>query len=532
MTFNKTNTIKTQALIIGSGLAGSTAALILADKGLEVTLITSEKELLSGNSPLAQGGIVYKAAKENPKELEGDILNAGHNLNNHWAVRHLARKGPEIVDKILIDRLKIPFAKIKSDNAANAWDLAREGGHHSPCILHCADYTGLAIMQGVTKAVASHPNIKVLTQHTAIDLLTIHHHSQSKTYRYQVINKCCGAHVFDENNSTVQTILADVTILASGGAGQIFLHTTNNPSVIGSAFAMASRALVRMTNLEYVQFHPTAFFDHAPSRFLITEAMRGEGARLINAKGERFMKKYDQREELAPRDIVSQAIVNELLTSGSPCVFLDTKTLKTDPKERFPTIYEHCLKSGIDIRKEPIPVVPAAHYFCGGILTNLWGETSLNNLYSIGECSCTGLHGANRLASTSLLEALVWGYQAAEHINKNITSLRLSNRLLESISDWKYIGNEKNDDPALIAQDWTTIRSTTWNYVGIIRSHARLRRAFEELRDLSTHVHDFYKLTTINKSLIDLFHGCQSAYVLTQAAMRNPKKLGCHNMID
>ncbi len=556
-----------QALVIGTGLAGCTAALVLADSGIKVTLITSTDDILSGNSPLAQGGIVYKAQSGDPGELEKDILVAGHDLNNHWAVRHLARKGPDIVQKILMERVRIPFAR-KGDhthpmgamedagssgstpdtpeatgaNGPNGvtgaqcegeWDLAREGGHGSARIVHCADYTGLAIMQGLIVAVKESPNITVLTRRTAIDLLTVHHHSRSKTYRYQVINKCCGAYIFNEESGEVETIFADVTLLASGGAGQIFLHTTNSQTAIGSALAMASRALVRMENLEYVQFHPTAFFDHEPRRFLITEAMRGEGAKLINSKGVRFMKKYDHREELAPRDVVSQAIVTELLLSAEPCVFLDAaNNVKHNLAERFPTIYKHCLERGVDITKDPIPVVPAAHYFCGGILADLCGRTSLENLYSIGESSCTGLHGANRLASTSLLEAVVWGYSAAEDVIKNYSTLRISQRLIDSIPGWEYGGNEKNDDPALLAQDWNTIRSTVWNYVGIVRSKPRLRRAFEELRDLSTHVHDFYKLTRISKPLIELFHGCQAAYVLTQAAMRNPKKLGCHNMVD
>lgn len=542
MNAKNTNKREMHALVIGTGLAGCTAALVMADNGIKVTLITSTDDILSGNSPLAQGGIVYKAPDGDPRGLEKDILIAGHDLNNHWAVRHLARKGPGIVDRILMDRVKIPFArKGEHEETAGAvgaqcegeLDLAREGGHGSSRIVHCADYTGLAIMQGLIAAVKESPNITVLTRHTAIDLLTVHHHSRSKTYRYQVINKCCGAYVFNEESSEVETIFADVTMLASGGAGQIFLHTTNSQSAIGSALAMASRALVRMENLEYVQFHPTAFFDHEPRRFLITEAMRGEGAKLVNSKGVHFMKKYDRREDLAPRDVVSQAIVTELLLSGEPCVFLDAaNNVKHNLAERFPTIYKHCLERGVNITKDPIPVVPAAHYFCGGILADLCGRTSLENLYSIGECSCTGLHGANRLASTSLLEAVVWGYSAAEDAIKNQSTLRISQRLIDSIPGWEYDGNERNDDPALIAQDWNTIRSTVWNYVGIVRSKPRLRRAFEELRDLSTHVHDFYKLTRISKPLIELFHGCQSAYVLTQAAMRNPKKLGCHNMVD
>ena len=297
--------------------------------------------------------------------------------------------------------------------------------------------------------------------------------------------------------------------------------------------AMAQRAGVRLDNLEYVQFHPTALYTRQSHSFLITEAMRGEGARLTNAKGEFFMKRYDERADLAPRDIVARAIMDEMLHSGEPCMYLDVSGVKHDIPTRFPTIYQHCMELGIDINKKPIPVVPVAHFFCGGILVDASARTTLTRLYSVGECSCTGLHGANRLASTSLLEALLWGYSAGQDIAQRITKRGyISKRLADAIPDWESTGDERNDDPALIAQDWATIRNTMWNYVGISRSKARLRRAFEDMRDLVRHIHDFYKGTRISKPLVDLFHGSQTAYVITQAAMRNKNSIGCHHRVD
>lgn len=523
--------IYTQVLIIGSGIAGCTAALTLADAGHEVTLINATPSLEGGNSQLAQGGIIYEAVGgQDSKTLEHDIMVAGHRFNHVKAVRQLCTKGPDIVRSMLMERCPIPFTRM----ANGEFHLTREGGHAAPRILHHADYTGRSIMEGLMHAVRGHDNITIITQQSAIDLLTSRHHGRQSDYRYHVENRCVGAYVFDEESNEPRTILADWTVLATGGAGQVFLHSTNSSASVGSGISMAHRAGVALANLEFMQFHPTALYQEMSYRRpLITEAMRGEGARLLDSHNEPLMARYDKRGDLAPRDVVAQAMLHEMLSTGAPCLYLDVSHIEEDLEARFPTVFASCAKIGIDIRKDPIPVVPAAHYFCGGILADGNGRTTLDGLYSVGECACTGLHGANRLASTSLLEGLVWGWHAGMDIGRRIGGRNvLSQRLRNAIPDWEPAGTEQNDDPALVAQDWASIRNTMWNYVGISRSTARLRRAFEDLRDLSRHIHDFYKGTRLSRSLVDLFHGSHTAYVITQAALRNKKSLGCHQRVD
>jgi L-aspartate oxidase len=513
----------TRVLVIGSGIAGCTAALVLADSGIEVTLLCAGSSLDHGNTALAQGGIAYKAPEDTPRLLEKDILVAGWHLNHLKAVRHMCRIGPQVVEDVLLERLHIPF-----EQGHNICKLTKEGGHSLARILYCADFTGRRIMDGYVREVTAHPNIQVLTSRTAIDLLTVHHHSTSSEYKYQLTNRCVGAYVLNGATGEVETVMADYTVLATGGIGQVYLHTTNSSGSIGSGISMAFRSHVKIMNSEYVQFHPTALYHRAPRKFLVSEAVRGEGGVLLNGSGERFMTRYDSRAELAPRDIVTRAIIDEMLRSGDDCVYLDATGIK-DMGTRFPTILGKCLEIGVDPRLQPIPVVPAAHYFCGGILVDQHGRTTLEGLYAAGECACTGVHGANRLASTSLLEGLLWGWEVGKDICKSEHKrYKLSQRLLGTIPDWISPGQERNEDPALIAQDWATIRTTMWNYVGITRTTSRLHRAFEDLRGLNKRIHDFYRETPISKPLVDLFHGCQTAYLITQAALRNTSSLGCH----
>jgi L-aspartate oxidase len=519
----------TDALVVGSGIAGLTAALTLADAGQEVILLTSGEDLDDGNSALAQGGIVFRGPDDSPQLLERDMYTCGWRHNSPRAVRYLARKGPQVVQELLIDRLQLPFDRKDEGD----YHLCKEGGHSVHRILHMADRTGRGIMEGLMAAVRACPNIKVLARRTAVDLLTSHHHATLLEFKYQLADQCLGAYVLNEISGQVETILADFTILATGGCGRLFLHTSNTRSAIGSALAMASRAFAKVMNVEYVQFHPTTLLHRADRRLLVTEALRGEGSRLINVAHEPFMQRYDPRADLAPRDIVTRAILAEMLKTDHDCVYLDAASYVKNLKEHFPTVYEGCLKLGIDITKEPIPVVPAAHYFCGGVLTDNTGRTTLERLYAAGECACTGIHGANRLASTSLLECVLWGYSVGHDIGKRAgKKTAIGRRLLDSIPDWVSPGSNRNEDPALIAQDWATIRNTMWNYVGINRSSSRLKRAFEDLRELNKHLHDFYRETPMSKAIVDLFHGCQAAYTITIAAMQNRRSMGCHYRLD
>lgn len=525
-----TDTIETQVLVIGSGVAGCVAALTLAEAGHDVILLSAGTQLDDGNTALAQGGIVYQGVDDTPEDMARDIFTAGWELNYPRAVRHLCRKGPEILRELFLNELNLPFARLDDGE----YLLTREGGHGRPRILFSADYTGRVIMDGLIPAVRRHANIRVMTGMTAIDLLTTHHHSTALEIRYQITNQCVGAYVLENATGVARRFLADYTVLATGGIGQLYLNTTNSPASLGSGLAMAHRAGAVLRNLEYVQFHPTALFHRGPRKFLITEAVRGEGAKLVNHHGRAFMADYDPRADLAPRDIVTRAIVDEMLKTGEDFVYLDAASYtQQDLAERFPTIHQKCLDLGVDMTRQPIPVVPAAHYFCGGILVDLRGRTTIERLSAAGECACTGVHGANRLASTSLLEGLVWGHGVGQDIASRMKRCtHLSRKLKSSIPGWELLGDRRNEDPVLISQDWATIRHTMWNYVGIKRTTPRLRRAFDDLRDLDKRLHSFYKETLISKPLVDLFHGCLSAYIITTAAMRNTRSMGCHFRVD
>ncbi|MCJ2163769.1 MULTISPECIES: L-aspartate oxidase [unclassified Pseudodesulfovibrio] len=524
--------LHSDVLIIGSGIAGSVAALTLADQGCDVILITAGADLANGNTSLAQGGIVYRNENDDPKILEKDILTAGWKHNFTRAVRFLARKGPEVLKETFLEKYRIPF----NQREPGDWFLTREGGHSLPRILYCDDHTGKNIMEVLSTAVEKHENIRVLTKRTAIDLLTTQHHAKHMDFKYNLSNQCVGAYVFNEEVGKVETILSNFTLLATGGIGQIYLHTTNTTGSIGSGLAMCHRAGARLLNCEYVQFHPTALFGgskRGERRFLVSEAVRGEGALLVNNKGDHFMPRYDPRADLAPRDIVTRAIMDEMLDTDDDCVYLDCSKIKQEVSTRFPTIFEKCRKMGIDMKNEPVPVVPAAHYFCGGILVDNRGRSTLDRLYAAGECSCTGVHGANRLASTSLLEGLLWGHSSALDIAARMhKSAGINRKLDNSIPDWISNGHIQNEDPALIAQDWANIRNTMWNYVGVTRTSNRLERAFSDMRKLTKNLQDFYRETELSKPIIDLFHGSQTAYIITLAALRNKGTKGCHYRID
>lgn len=516
---------RTDILVIGSGLAGLAAAWNAAQNGCEVTLLTRTANPEESNTYHAQGGIIYRAKDEAPEQLVADILSVGAGLSSPHAAAILANEGPCMVEDILLDELGVTFDH--SPQHPSELDLTSEAGHSLPRIIHYKDQTGLAIEQAFFKRVRAHPKVKLIPNATSVDLLTVSHHSLEPTDVYRPL-ECVGAYVLDRTEGKVFSILSKETILATGGLGSVFLHTTNPPGARGDGIAMAHRAGARCINLQYVQFHPTALL--APGgRFLISETVRGEGGRLVDRHGKEFMQKFHPAGSLAPRDVAARAIYQTMLESGEPCVYLDITHKPADQvRERFPGIYAVCLERGIDITREPIPVVPAAHYSCGGIATDDYGRTTVERLRAAGEVACTGLHGANRLASTSLLECLVWGTRAGRHAAQLIAEG--NHFYFPSVADWRY--EHEPVDPALIAQDWLTIRHTMWNYVGLIRSERRMNRASRILRELDLEIARFYQNSEITDSIVGLRNGIVTALLILAAAEQSRESRGCHFRVD
>ncbi|MBS0626462.1 MAG: L-aspartate oxidase [Verrucomicrobia bacterium] len=506
-------------LIIGAGIAGATAAIELAKKGWHVVLLAAGTNVWQSNSSWAQGGIVFSGEGDTPEKLISDIEEAGAGLCSRAAVEQLARLGPNLVEKFLVEEIAVPFDR----TAEGELSLTEEGAHSMPRILHHKDRTGLAIMQSLFERIQKMPNIELRTGMTAIDLITLSHHSKKITDIYHP-STCVGAYVFCQKNKQVEKIFARETILATGGLGEVFLHTTNPKEARGDGIAMAYRAGARIMNLEYVQFHPTTLYVPGEGRFLLSEALRGEGGRLLDARFQPFMHTYHDKGDLAPRDVVSRAIFSEMLKSSADHMWLDiTMHSKEWLKERFPAIYGHCLQKGFDLASEPVPIVPAAHYSCGGISVDLNGCTSIRRLRAIGEVSCTGLHGANRLASTSLLEGLVWGWTAAQDLG-----IVLPNRsdYFPPVEEW--VMSHEKVDAALIQQDWMTIKQTMWNYVGLSRDQDRLRRALKMLGQLQWEIDSFYERAELVPDLIGLRNGVLTSTLIAQGAWRNKRSRGCH----
>ena len=514
--------METDVLIIGSGIAGCAAALAAANAGAEVLILSKENDPEESNTRYAQGGIIYRGLTDSPDLLAADVMAAGAGMSWEPAVRLLADLGPELVKGLLVDTLDVPF-----DREDGAFHLTQEAAHSQPRILHQKDHTGRAIEHAVMDAVRAHPRIQVLTDHTAVDLLTLSHHSLRSVDSYAQPT-VVGAYVFATSSGHVYPVLARQTILASGGLGRIFLHTTNPPGARGDGIAMAGRAGARLINMQFVQFHPTALY-HPSGRFLLSEALRGEGANLINAKGEAFMAKVHPDGSLAPRDVVARGILQMMLESGEPCAFLDISHKPADwVRNHFPDIHAMCLSHGFDLTAEPIPVVPAAHYSCGGVAVDLWGRTSLNRLFAVGEVACTGVHGANRLASTSLLEGLVWGTRAGEDAARSVVNG--IDDYLPPVAPWRH--EHEPVDPALIAQDWMTIRHTMWNYVGLVRTAKRLTRARRILTELEDEIEEFYATSVMSDALIGLRNGIRTAMIILQAAIQDRQSRGCHYRAD
>jgi L-aspartate oxidase len=513
---------RSDILIIGCGIAGASAALEAAKRGLRVNVVTKAQDPQESNTLYAQGGIVTLGLDDDPQLLKEDLIKTGDGINNPESVAVLAEQGYELVERILVRELSVPFTRTNEGGL----DFAQEAGHSRRRILHVRDTTGRTIEEKFVEALKGYSNVTVLSGRTAVDLLTIPHHSKNLISYYRE-PQCIGAYVLDNATGAVNIFFAPYTILASGGCGAVFLYTSNPRETIGAGYAMAHRAGARIVNMEYIQFHPTSLYHRDADSFLISETVRGEGARLKTKDGRTFMEKYSDKRDLAPRDEVTRAIYEEMINSNADSVLLDLASYaKVDIKKRFPYIYKTCRQYGIDITREPIPVVPAAHYCCGGVLVDVWGRSSLRNLYAVGEVSCTGVHGANRLASTSLLEGLVWGTRSAQDICSHFDPAQPYEP--EEIHPWYYPEREEDVDPALVNQDWLTIRSTMWNYAGIIRTAKRLERAKADLEYLRHRIEKFYREARMDPKVVGLKHGIEVALMITHAALANPVSLGAH----
>lgn len=514
--------IETDFLVIGSGIAGLSFALKVAEKG-NVILITKSNEDES-NTKYAQGGIAAVWHDQDTVEKHiADTLNAGAGLCDEAIVRMVVNEGRDRVKDLIA--LGTQF-----DKAANGeYDLAKEGGHSENRILHHKDITGFEIERALLKQIHAHRNIKVYDHYYAVDIITQHHLGEIVTSKTTGI-KCFGAYILNTRNGAIDTVLSKITVMATGGIGHVYATTTNPVIATGDGIAMVYRAKGYVKDMEFVQFHPTSLYNPGENpSFLITEAMRGSGGVLKTQDNREFMQKYDSRGSLAPRDIVARAIDNELKTRGDDFVFLDCRHF--DRKgfiEHFPNIYDKCMKIGIDPFIKMIPVVPAQHYLCGGIVVNDHAQTSIDNLYAVGECACTGLHGANRLASNSLLEAVVYAHRAAEHAG----GVLQKTEFMQEIPEWNAEGTEHAEEMILITQSQKEVQEIMSNYVGIVRSQLRLKRAFDRLEILFKENEALYDTTVITQQLCELRNLICVGYLIIKHAVRRKESVGLHYMAD
>lgn len=520
-------TLKTDVLVIGSGIAGLFAALKISEYA-DVIMVT-KKNKAESNTNYAQGGIasVIDPTDTFEKHVE-DTLIAGAGLCDRKAVESMVKEGPERI-KDLID-IGTNFTKKGKD-----FDLAREGGHSMSRILHAKDLTGQEIERALIHAVENKKNIKIFENAIAIDLLTEHNISRIKQSPNKNRN-CWGAYILDSSKNEVIKINSKATILATGGLGQVYLHTTNPLIATGDGFAMAYRAGVEIGNMEFIQFHPTSFYntqmgsEFTGRSFLISEAVRGFGGLLRTKDGNLFMQNYDSRRELAPRDIVARAIDSELKKRGDNYVFLDlTHKNSQEIINHFPNIYSTCVKYGIDITKDFIPVVPAAHYACGGIVVDLQGRTSLHGLYASGEVTMTGVHGANRLASNSLLEALVYAYRCSNSIKDYLNDY---NPAIPELLDWDDSGTLTYDERVLITHSVSEVKQTMWDYVGIVRSNLRLERAAQRIHNIFMETEALYKKTIVFQEILELRNLVACSHMIIKSAKIRKESRGLHYTID
>ncbi len=527
--------INTDFLIIGSGVAGLTLALKVAKFG-DVALVT-KKGIMDSNTSHAQGGIASVFGELDSFDLHiQDTLASGDGLCNRDVVEMVVKNGPSRIRE-LID-LGVHFnlrEKKQSDSESPDFDaeldLGREGGHSQKRIVHAHDMTGREVERVLVDHVKNNDRIALFENHIAIDLITISTRMKRGIITTTHEDYCCGAYVLDSETNHVKTFCAKITLLATGGAGKVYLYTSNPDVATGDGIAMGYRAGATVANLEFVQFHPTCLFHPDAKNFLISEALRGEGAVLVDASGSPFMEKYDAQKDLACRDVVARAIDTELKKSGADSVFLDISHKNSDfIKERFPNLYEKCLTFGFDMTKESLPVVPAAHYMCGGIATDMFGRTDLHRLYAIGETACTGLHGANRLASNSLIEALVYSHMAAQQAVKDIDTFDFTST--PDPPSWDEVGTTDSDEVIMVSQNWDEIRRFMWNYVGIVRSNKRLERAERRIEIIQKEIREYYWDFRVSADLIELRNIAMVAELIIKCAGHRKESRGLHHNIE
>ena len=510
--------ITSDYLVIGSGIAGLTFALKAAQHG-SVAIVT-KRDISETATNYAQGGIATVSSSEDSfaAHIE-DTMIAGAGICHEDVVRMVVEEGPETIRNLI-------ETGVRFTTSGDSYDLTREGGHSQRRILHADDVTGREIQRALVAAVHDNPNIQVCEYHVAIDLIT-----EAKVLRKRLKqNRCLGAHVLDVGSGVVKTFSSKVTLLATGGAGKVYLYTCNPDVASGDGVAMAYRAGATVANMEFMQFHPTTLYHPLAKSFLISEAVRGEGAILRRRDGTAFMEKYHPLKDLAPRDIVARAIDNEMKTSGDDCVYLDITHREPEyVRSRFPNIYQTCLGFGLDMTREPLPVVPAAHYLCGGVAVDTNGESDIRHLYAIGETSFTGLHGANRLASNSLLEAAVYAGRAYRHAVEQVEG---GDFITPDIPEWDAGTATNSDEMVVVSQNWDEIRRFMWNYVGIVRSDKRLERALRRIRLIQEEIEDYYWDFIIDSDLIELRNIATVAELIVRCAQNRKESRGLHYTID
>ncbi len=525
---------KTDFLIIGSGIAGLTFALKVARFG-RVAIVT-KKGVQDSNTMYAQGGIASVFGGRDSFDLHiQDTLASGDGLCHQDVVEMVVKNGPdrirELIDLGVNFNIKDATDAMGPSSEGTTLDLGREGGHSQKRIVHAQDMTGREVEKALVAHVKNHDRIDLFENHIAIDLITLSTRMQRGLVTTVHEDQCCGAYVMDQTTRKVKTFNAKTTLLATGGTGKVYLYTSNPDIATGDGIAMAYRAGATVANMEFVQFHPTCLYHPDAKNFLISEAVRGEGAVLKDSAGNPFMHKYDPQKDLACRDVVARAIDTELKQSGDDSVFLDISHKDADfIKKRFPNLYSKCLSFGIDMTCEPVPVVPAAHYMCGGVVTDLLGRTDIKRLYAIGETACTGLHGANRLASNSLCEALVYADMAAKQAVKETQSHHIE--FTQDLPAWDETGTTDSDEGIMVSHNWDEIRRFMWNYVGIVRSDKRLARARRRIENIQKEIQEYYWNFKVAEDLIELRNIAVVAELIIRCAIHRKESRGLHYNIE